>query len=111
MPSHSNQPVKTQTIEVRKGQVPEKMSREAFRERFMARFCDPAFRAEDDSLKRLEAIAWDAYSNARKSPITEKAGPGFADPITICQSNGVPRVSASRRPRSGNRIQQHAPAC
>jgi multimeric flavodoxin WrbA len=24
--------------------------------------------------------AWDAYSNSRKSPVTRKAGPGFADP-------------------------------
>lgn len=24
--------------------------------------------------------AWDAYSHSRKSPITRKAGPGFADP-------------------------------
>ncbi|QGZ67098.1 flavodoxin family protein [Paraburkholderia acidisoli] len=56
------------------------MSREAFRKRFMARFYDPAFRAEDEALVRLEALAWDAYSNARKSPITEKAGAGFKDP-------------------------------
>ncbi|WP_429454715.1 flavodoxin family protein [Paraburkholderia sp. WC7.3g] len=56
------------------------MSRDAFRERFMARFYDPAFRAEDASLARLEAIAWDAYSQGRKAPVTEKAGPGFADP-------------------------------
>jgi hypothetical protein len=42
-----------QKIEVRKGQVTEKMSREAFRQRFMARFYDPAFRVEDASLARL----------------------------------------------------------
>jgi hypothetical protein len=24
--------------------------------------------------------AWDAYSNSRKSPVTRKAGPGFANP-------------------------------
>ncbi|GAB7522532.1 flavodoxin family protein [Paraburkholderia sp. 2C] len=80
MRSRQYPPDVTRIIEVRKGQVTEKMSRDTFRERFMARFYDPAFRAEDDSLDRLEAIAWDAYSNARKSPITEKAGVGFADP-------------------------------
>lgn len=42
-----------QTIDIRKGQITEKMTRDAFRERFMARFYDPAFRAEDDSLARL----------------------------------------------------------
>jgi multimeric flavodoxin WrbA len=80
MSADSKQPSEYQPIEIRKGQVTEKMSRDAFRERFMARFYDPAFRQEDASLARLEAIAWDAYSNARKSPITEKAGPGFTDP-------------------------------
>nr|WP_174772261.1 flavodoxin family protein [Paraburkholderia sp. SG-MS1] len=80
MSSDSKQSPGYQPIEVRKGQVTEKMSREAFRDRFMGRFYDPAFRAEDASLARLEAIAWDAYCNARKSPITQKAGAGFADP-------------------------------
>ncbi|WP_250455313.1 flavodoxin family protein [Caballeronia sp. ATUFL_M2_KS44] len=56
------------------------MERNAFRQRFMARFYDPAFRKEDDSLARIEAIAWDAYENSRKSPITQKAGAGFKDP-------------------------------
>ncbi|WP_442955532.1 flavodoxin family protein [Paraburkholderia sp. MPAMCS5] len=69
-----------EAVEVRKGQVTEKLPRDVFRERFMARFYDPAFRMEDDALARLEAIAWDAYLNARKSPVTEKAGAGYADP-------------------------------
>jgi hypothetical protein len=67
-------------LEVKKGQVTEKMSREAFHQRFAARFYDPAFRHEDESVARLEAIAWDAYAQGRKSPVTEKAGPGFANP-------------------------------
>ena len=29
---------------------------------------------------RLEAIAWDAYQAGRKAPVTQKAGPEFADP-------------------------------
>ncbi|CAM3552554.1 NADPH-dependent FMN reductase [Bordetella sputigena] len=67
-------------IHVRKGQSPEKLSREQFRERFMRRFYDPAFRAEQAAIDRLEAIAWDGYRNSRKAPITEKAGPGAAEP-------------------------------
>jgi multimeric flavodoxin WrbA len=66
--------------EVRKGQVTEGLARVQFRERFMARYYDPAFRAEDQALQRVEAIAWDAYDGARKSPVTEKAGAGYADP-------------------------------
>jgi multimeric flavodoxin WrbA len=82
-PSPANEPAAQKIdmkIDVRKGQVTEKMSRDAFRARFMARFYDPAFRGEDEALARLENIAWDAYSQARKSPVNEKAGPGFADP-------------------------------
>jgi len=82
-PSPANEPAAQKIdmkIDVRKGQVTEKMSRDAFRARFMARFYDPAFRGEDEALARLENIAWDAYSQARKSPVTDKAGPGFADP-------------------------------
>jgi multimeric flavodoxin WrbA len=65
---------------VRKGQAPPVLSREAFHERFMQSFVDPAFRAEDAALARIEAVAWDAYQEGRKAPHTRKAGEGFADP-------------------------------
>ena len=41
---------------------------------------DPAFRAEDAAISRVEEVAWDAYQQGRKSPVTHKAGPGYADP-------------------------------
>ena len=41
---------------------------------------DPAFRAEDEAITRVEALAWDAYHEGRKAPLTDKAGPGYADP-------------------------------
>ena len=66
--------------EVRKGQAPAVLSRTVFHERFMQSFMDPAFRAEDEAISRFEAIAWDAYQEGRKSPVTRKAGPGYADP-------------------------------
>jgi multimeric flavodoxin WrbA len=65
---------------VRKGQAPAVLSRDAFHERFMQSFVDPAFRSEDGALARLEALAWDAYKEGRKAPHTRKAGEGFADP-------------------------------
>lgn len=67
-------------IKVRKGQAPAAISRAEFGTRFRAAFADPAFRAEDASLARLEEIAWQAHTDYRKSPFTQKAGPGFADP-------------------------------
>ncbi len=65
---------------IRQGQAPETLKRHQFAERFRASFLDPAFRAEDASIDRLEAIAWDAYIEGRKAPLTQKAGPGHADP-------------------------------
>ena len=68
------------TTRVRKGQAPPQLERGEFAIRFRDSFVDPAFRVEDDSIARLEAIAWDAYRDGRKSPLTRKAGPGYADP-------------------------------
>ena len=67
-------------IKVRKGQAPPALSRAAFGERFRADFLDPAFRAEQPALDRIEAVAWDGYREYRKAPLTRKAGPGFVDP-------------------------------
>lgn len=67
-------------LEVRTGQFTGKLTRDAFHRRFMQRFYDPAFQVENEALRRLEVIAWEAYQDSRKAPITVKAGPGFADP-------------------------------
>src|SRR5215216_2535428 len=65
---------------VRKGQVTDLISRDEFSKRFRQEFYDPAFRAHDAAIAAMEKIAWEAYSEGRKAPITEKAGPEFADP-------------------------------
>ena len=70
----------TQIIQIRKGQAPAPLDRAQFSARFRAAFVDPAFRDEDPSLARLEEIAWEAFSDGRKAPVTQKAGPGYADP-------------------------------
>ena len=67
-------------IVVRTGQAPPKLSREAFGERFRRHFVDGAFDVEREALARIEAIAWDAYTDGRKAPITRKAGARYADP-------------------------------
>lgn len=111
MSTRSEPPGAVHTVEVRKGQVTEPLSRNVFRERFMARFYDPAFRQEDEALARLEAIAWDAYSNSRKSPVTQKAGPGFADPgydLSVEWRVASERIKAAqarqRDPRTRSRV-------
>jgi multimeric flavodoxin WrbA len=65
---------------VRKGMPSPRLSETEFRERFLARFADPAFEALRTELDRVAAAAWDAYSNERKSPRTRPAGEGYADP-------------------------------
>jgi multimeric flavodoxin WrbA len=65
---------------VRKGQAPAVLSRKVFHERFMQSFMDPAFKPEAEAIARLEAVAWDAFIDGRKAPVTRKAGPGYADP-------------------------------
>ena len=65
---------------VRKGQAPAPLARNEFHLRFMQPFYDPAFQAEKEALGRLEEIAFEAYTEGRKAPVTQKAGPEFADP-------------------------------
>ena len=67
-------------IRIRKGQAPAQLARAQFSVRFRASFIDPEFRAEDPSIARLEEIAWRAYVDGRKAPVTQKAGPGYVDP-------------------------------
>ena len=66
--------------DVRKGQASARLDRTAFSARFREAWFDPAFRNEDQSIARLEDIAWEIYLVGRKSPITRKAGPGYVDP-------------------------------
>jgi multimeric flavodoxin WrbA len=66
--------------DIRKEMPPVKLSREEFGQRYRRRFSDPMFAPLKDELEAVIAVAWDAYSNSRKAPVTRKAGEGFADP-------------------------------
>ncbi|HEX4233309.1 MAG TPA: flavodoxin family protein [Caldimonas sp.] len=66
--------------EIRKGQAPAKLTRDAFGDRFRELFFDPAFERESEALARIEGIAWHNYEQGHKAPRTRKAGPGHADP-------------------------------
>jgi multimeric flavodoxin WrbA len=68
------------TPQIRKGQGDVQLSRDEFRRRLKERFSDPAFDAVSAELDRIIEVAWDGYEKYRKSPLTRKAGPGFADP-------------------------------
>lgn len=64
----------------RKGMPEVKLDEAEFKRRFRAQYSDPAFDALQEELKRIAHAAWDGYDNSRKSPRTQKAGHGFADP-------------------------------
>ena len=66
--------------DVRKGMPAVKLDRAEFEKRYRSRFVDPAFKRLNNEVDAIVGAAWDAYSNARKSPETRRAGPGFADP-------------------------------
>lgn len=65
---------------IRKGQAPGQIDRATFHERFTRRFYDPAFAPEQEAIARLEEIAWQAFQDGRKAPITRPAGEGFRHP-------------------------------
>ena len=67
-------------ISVVKGMPSVQLGKEAFAERFKARFSDPEFDRAVSHIDALLEIAWKAYCESGKSPRTQKAGSGFADP-------------------------------
>ena len=66
--------------QVRKGQGDVKLTREEFERRLRERFYDPAFESVERQIAEVVDVAWQAYDRYDKSPITRKAGAGFADP-------------------------------
>jgi len=64
----------------RKGQAPPELKRDEFHRVFERGFFGPAYDPVRDALAKIEAIAWDNYIDGNKAPVTQKAGPEFADP-------------------------------
>jgi multimeric flavodoxin WrbA len=98
------------TIRVRKGQAPPPIDRAEFSRRFLAQFRDPAFAPEKEALARLEAIAFGAFQEGRKSPTTRRAGPGFADPdqelstVWLEARERIARAAADRTAAARRRV-------
>lgn len=51
-----------------------------FKRRYRQAFYDPAFDSLATEIDQIADVAWDAYSNSRKAPVTQKAGHEFHDP-------------------------------
>ncbi len=69
-----------QKVRVRKGQGDVKLTRLEFNRRLNDRFADPLFDLVRTEIKKVMDTAWTSYHEYHKSPITRKAGEGFADP-------------------------------
>lgn len=67
-------------VRVRKGMPSTALDKATFVERYRAQFYDPAFAPQQGEIDDLLETAWAAYSDSRKSPRTNAAGPGFSDP-------------------------------
>ena len=74
---------------IRIGQAPKTITRSEFSDRFKQSFLDPAFRVEDEAIDKLEEIAWQAFVDGRKAPLTQKAGKGYANPSYELSSEWV----------------------
>lgn len=78
--------MKNGSVEVRKAPAPRKgmpsprLDETEFKKRYRQQFYDPAFDALSGEIDRILDVAWDAYSDSRKAPITREAGPKFHDP-------------------------------
>ena len=64
----------------RKGMPEVRLDEAEFKRRFRSQYLDPAFGPLGAELDRIAQAAWEGYAASRKSPRTEKAGPGYADP-------------------------------
>jgi multimeric flavodoxin WrbA len=56
------------------------LTKDQFRERFFAKFYDPAFDTVKAELEKVFEKSWDGYIAYRKSPRKQKAGKDFAEP-------------------------------
>ena len=64
----------------RRGMPSPRLEEAEFKKRYREQFVDPAFGVVRGEVEKIAEIAWQAYADSRKSPITRKAGTAFADP-------------------------------
>jgi multimeric flavodoxin WrbA len=98
-------------IEPRRGMPSPKLPRDEFRRRYLRQFVDPAFDRIRGHLEEAATIAWEAYDDSRKAPVTRKAGPEFHDPsydLSVDWLAARDAINAAQRqhadPNSASRI-------
>src|SRR5689334_7457977 len=93
--------------EIRKEMPSVQLTREQFSERMRQQLKDPAFDTIQDEVEKVISAAWQGYSEYRKSPRTQPAGPGYADPNYQLSSDWI---QASRRVKDAERRQKNPTA-
>ncbi len=68
------------SVTPREGMPSPELSKAAFKTRYLSQFADPEFETAKADLDKVANIAWTAYHEGRKSPVTRKAGTGFSNP-------------------------------
>jgi multimeric flavodoxin WrbA len=97
-------------LRVRREMPDPRLDEAEFKRRFLAQYPDAAFGAVADELARVAAVAWDAYTQARKSAVTRKAGAGFADPDYELSVEWIAARDAIERAQRAH-DDPHAPSC
>ena len=90
-------------LDIRKEMPGVELTREQFSQRMQQQFSDPAFDGIRSDVDRIIEAAWQGYSNYRKAPHTQPAGPGYADPT---YQLSVEWTEASRRVKEAERRQK-----
>jgi multimeric flavodoxin WrbA len=98
-------------VDIRKEMPDVALTREQFSQRMQQQFSDPAFDNIREEVEKIIEAAWQGYSNYRKSPHTQPAGAGYADPnyqLSVEWSEASGRVKEAERrqkdPASPSRI-------
>jgi multimeric flavodoxin WrbA len=87
-------------VDIRKEMPDVALTREQFSQRMQQQFSDPAFDGLGAEIEKIVEAAWQGYSNHRKSPHTQPAGPGYADPnyqLSVEWSEASRRVKEAER--------------
>jgi multimeric flavodoxin WrbA len=87
-------------INIRKQMPGVELTREEFSRRMQQQFSDPAFDNIRGDVERIIEAAWQGYSNYRKAPHTQPAGPAYSDPnypLSVEWSEASRRVEEAER--------------
>ncbi len=68
------------SLKPREGMPSPQLTEHEFKKRYRSQFVDPEFKTAGAALEKIVGIAWSAYNEGRKSPITQKAGAQYSNP-------------------------------